>query len=332
MKNSRNSILITSIVLIVILIVVGLLFVHHGYEKHFIYHLPNNGNGEISYNSLLNLLDARVNIVNWVVACFGALLTFMAFYVQYQYNNAQKEDLAQERFENKLFHLLDNYREICSQTTLPGVGSGKVVFHYMWFEYKAIYNIIVSSPDIMKEIKDSENLDRLNFIAFTYFLNGISANYFETIDNKEIISPEGDKMIWKALLEKQQASENYNPNAPENNEQGVKYIMDYKHKHIKYFDGHRLRLIPYIKYLTLILDFIKSESRINDIKYLVSEQTDHEIGLIYSYNGFRKYSNKLKNENYDDSKDVLYHKMYESLPSYMARRFKFNSGAFISKT
>ena len=168
MKNSRNTILITSIVLIVILIVVGLLFVHYGYEKHFIYHLPNNGNDEISYNSLLNLLDARVNIVKWVVACFGALLTFMAFYVQYQYNNAQKEDLAQERFENKFFHLLDNYREICSKTTLPGVGSGKVVFHYMWFEYKAIYNIIVSSPDIMKEIKDSENLDRLNFIAFTY--------------------------------------------------------------------------------------------------------------------------------------------------------------------
>ena len=51
----------------------------------------------------MNLYQSRINLANWFIAFIGAILTFLAFYVQYAFNSRQKEDIANERFENKLY-------------------------------------------------------------------------------------------------------------------------------------------------------------------------------------------------------------------------------------
>lgn len=333
MKKSDKCIITTSVVIIVITIALGLLFVHHGFERNFIHKLPEMADGEGFYDSLLSLYQTRVNVVNWGIACIGALLTFMAFYVQYQYNNDQKEDLAKERFENKLFHLLDNYREICSQTSLQGVGTGKITFHYMFYEYKAIYKLISTNPDILNQIPNSSNIDCLNYVVFIYFINGVTATSLRAAIKDGVITEDGNKLIQNELMTKQQISENYNPEKDKPEVDGVPYIMDYRHKHIKYFDGHRFRLIPYVKYVSLILDFLVSESREQDIKYLISEQTDHEIALLYAYNAYKKYGHKLRGETTEFmSQKVasLYEQMYKALPEHMIHKFKYDSGSFFS--
>lgn len=333
MKKTDKSIITRSVVIIVITIALGLLFVHHGFERHFIHKLPETVDGEGFYDSLLSLYQTRVDVVNWGIACVGALLTFMAFYVQYQYNNNQKEDLAKERFENKLFHLLDNYREICSQTSLQGVGTGKITFHYMFYEYKAIYNLINSNPDILKEIPNSSDPNCLNYLVFRYFINGVTATNLRAAIGDGIISDLGNQLIQDELMKRQQSSENYDPEKDKPEVDGVPYIMDYRHKHIKYFDGHRLRLIPYVKYVSLILDFLESEGGEQEIKFLISEQTDHEIALLYAYNAYKKYGHELSKETTEFmSKKVasLYDKMYEALPEHMAHKFKYDSGSFFS--
>jgi hypothetical protein len=333
MKQSEKSIITTSIVIVVFTIAIGLLFVHHGFERNFIHELPVSDNGEVVYDSLLNLYQTRVNVVNWGIACIGALLTFMAFYVQYQYNNSQKEDLAKERFENKLFHLLDNYREICSQTSIPGVGNGKIAFHYMFYEYKAIYKIVTSNEAIMREISNPNDPHCLDYIVFVYFINGITATSLKAAIREGVITERGDELIQAELMSRQRSSENYNPEKDKPEVDGVTYIMDYRHKHIKYFDGHRFRLIPYIKYVSLILDFILAENEVQDIKYLISEQTDHEIALLYAYNGYRKYGHQLMGNTAEFmSKEMasLYEKMYTTLPGHMIHKFKYNSGHFFS--
>lgn len=336
MKKSDKSIIILSIAIIVIVIAMGLLFIHNGFENNFIHTLPSNDDHDGAYASLINLYQTRVEVVNWGIACIGALLTFMAFYVQYQYNSVQKEDLAKERFENKLFHLLDVYREICSQTSLNGVGVGKIVFHYMFYEYKAIYNLIVKNKNIINEIREPENHDCLNYVAFSYFLNGVTASSLKTAISDKVITEVGDKMIREELLRRQELSENYDPALSDPKQDGVTYIMDYRHKRIKYFDGHRFRLGPYVKYVSLIVDFISSEQdgQSDHIKNLISEQTDHEIALLYAYNGYCKYRNSVR-EHSSDQKDEqhsvseLYEMMYASLPEHMIHKFKYDSGSFL---
>ncbi len=308
------------IVIVSILIVTGILFINYGFEKDFIQRLPSADNLDNDiYNLLLNLYQTRINVGNWIVAIIGTVLTFIAFYVQYEYNNRQKEDIVQERYENKLFHLLDVYRDICHNTSIHNVGSGKVAFHYMFYEYKAIFNIIKNSNDILAEIANKDN-ETINYIAFTYFINGVSANKIDTTIDEAIITKKGKTKLRNRLLSYQRKSEAYDD---QHNESGVEYLKDYRYNNIKYFDGHRPRFIPYIKYVSLIVSFISDTkcTNVNDIKYLTNEQTDHEIGLIYAYNGYLKYKQHI--DHHQPNHD-LWGLMYEDIPEHMRYKFKYN--------
>lgn len=308
------------IVIVSILIVTGILFINYGFEKDFIQRLPSADNLDNDmHNLLLNLYQTRINVGNWIVAIIGTVLTFIAFYVQYEYNSRQKEDIVQERYESKLFHLLDVYRAICHNTSIRNVGSGKVAFHYMFYEYKAIFNIIKNSGDILEQINKQDN-ETINYIAFTYFINGVSANKIDTTIEEAIITKEGKEILKGKLLSYQRESEAYDD---QHNEDGVEYLKDYRHNKIKYFDGHRLRFIPYIKYVSLIVSFISDTkcTNVNDIKYLTNEQTDHEIGLIYAYNGYLKYKQHI--DHHQPNHD-LWGLMYEDIPEHMRYKFKYN--------
>ena len=311
------------IVVVGILIIAGIVFINYGFEKDFIHRLPSVENlDNDSYNLLLNLYQTRVNFGNWIVAIIGALLTFAAFYVQYDYNSKQNKDIVQERYENQLFHLLDVYRDICHNTSIRNVGSGKVVFHYMFYEYKAIFNIIKKSKDILAEITKQDD-ETINYIAFTYFINGVSANMNDTTIDETIITEKGKTELRDRLLSYQQESEAYDEQHPES---GVEYLKDYRHNKIKYFDGHRLRFIPYIKYISLIVSFISGAkcSNDSDVKYLTNEQTDHEIGLIYAYNGFLKYQQPIEHTQVNQQRNAIWELIYNDLPKFMSYKFKYN--------
>ena len=146
-------------------------------------------------------------------------------------------------------------------------------------------------------------------------------------------------MAYKKLLQKQ----NYSiDNQEKTLDETPNYLKDYSCQQIKYFDGHRPRFVPYIKYITLILEFIATKSphkKDNYIKFLFKEQTDHEIGLIYAYNGYCKYrewhtitgnlndKNQLSNNN---NIDDIWENMYDDITKHMEYKFKYNMNDFIS--
>lgn len=264
---------------------------------------------------------------NLYIAIIGVILTFAAFYVQYLFNERQKRDITKERFENQYFHLLDVYRDICLNTSLLNVGNGKVVFHYMFYEYKAMYLKIKNylEEKISGVVWEAE---RLNHIVFTYFINGVSKDILPTFDDEKI-NDEHKLAIVDMFLDLQEASENYKEGL--NNEETIKYMSDYKHRKIKYFDGHRPRLIPYFKYIFMIFEYLKAtekeqyEVKIPPIEYLLSEMTDHEIGLIYAYCKYLMFKG-----SYDKSKETLFNRMYKALPAHMAYKFKFDDKDFLN--
>ncbi len=246
-------------------------------------------------SAYLSALDQRNLSHNVIVAIIGAFFTFMAFYVQYSFNETQKQDISRERFENGYAHHLDIFREIWRDMAVPNAGKGKVAIHYMFYEYKAIFRLVHSDSCLGKM-----DLDRQNKVSFSIFMNGVSLSFGSRIticklDDKEEASV---NRLCEKLLSWQKKSE-------EGKEKmGVKYIRDYKGRGIKYFDGHRMRLVPYFKYLITIFDYLEgSENRLNNkdnfIRHLSSEMSDHEIGLIYSYFKFKglteydKYLNSL---------------------------------------
>lgn len=234
-------------------------------------------------SAYLSALDQRNLSHNVIVAIIGAFFTFMAFYVQYSFNETQKQDISRERFENGYAHHLDIFREIWRDMEVSNAGKGKVAIHYMFYEYKAIFRLVHSDSCLGKM-----DLDRQNKVSFSIFLNGVSLSFGSRITICELDDKEKASVnrLCEKLLSWQKKSE-------EGKEKmGVKYIRDYKGRRIKYFDGHRMRLVPYFKYLFTVFDFLdESENRLKFkdkfIRQLASEMSDHEIGLIYSYVSFK---------------------------------------------
>lgn len=222
--------------------------------------------------------DSALMSLSYFIAIIGAVLTFAAFYIQYVFNKRQKKDLSQERMENQTFHLLDVLRTMCQNTFIANVGKGKVAFHYMFYEYKALYCRILD-----KGIVKSSDPKAINRIVFSIFIDGVSRSADIKLP-KGCCATDGLKGLRDELLEAQRESEE-NPAA----DKGVRYIMDYRGKGIKYFDGHRIRLVTYFKYMTLILKHISGCSEddyannIDMSSYFVGETTEHELGLFYAW-------------------------------------------------
>jgi hypothetical protein len=333
------GLIVISATIWLIVIVCKISDINNGYDSNFIEQVPYFNKGleqqKINYDALIKLYQSRRTNISWMIALFGATMTFLAFWVQTRANINQKEDIEKERYENKLFHLLDVYRDICHNTKIEKAGEGKVAFHYMFYEYKAIYFIIDNDEDknIKAEIKncqhDPSDSNLINYLAFTYFINGVTANKIDTSIKENVITDLGKRLIRDKLLELQEKSEKKywtkiddSPN----------YLCDYSQKQIKFFDGHRPRFIPYIKYIELILDFISKnidkskDGNDSSIKFLIKEQTDHEIGLIYAYNKYVEYRDNIVQ---DELREQLWEKMYNDISPDMVYKFKFDNPYFI---
>lgn len=113
-------------------------------------------------------------------------VTFLAFWIQYKFNSAQKADLDKERFEHNFFSYLDVLMRQEQGCTLENVGFGKQVFHYMFYEYKAIYNI-VHTGKYLKAVTDLKERRNEEFnLCYSIFINGVSKDSTYRL-NKEVV-------------------------------------------------------------------------------------------------------------------------------------------------
>ena len=200
----------------------------------------------------------------------------------------------------------------------------------MFYEYKAIFNIINDD-----EILESNNLSiyEKNYLAFVFFINGITPNALPTYKNTKLSDESKIEILSRVreLLYKYRAAKN------------ITYLMDYDNKDISFADGHRPILIPYIKYIYLIVEYIISckmseNQRISYIKYLTAEMNDHEIGLIYAYKYYREY---LHNESNMQQQSLqideepfmnLFNYIFKDLPEDIGFKFRFNDKDFFNRT
>lgn len=275
-------------------------------------HLIENSDVHFKYHNSI------ITVLSLIIAAAGILVTFAAFYIQYLFNYRQKVDLSKERFENQFFHLLDVLRDICSNIYVPNVGKGKIAFHYMFYEYKALYNIIKE-----RHLIPTNDPELINQVAFCFFLNGVSVGFKPDLRpihiNDEILTKLVDH-----LLDLQNKSELHGNDGIVDS--GIRYIMDYRRRHIKYFDGHRIRIIHYFNYILLIFNHIYEKEKDKDTldmdmnMYFYGELTEHELGLLYAYLAYRNDKDDEKYKSYVER--IL-------LNSDISYKLKFDSKDFI---
>lgn len=255
------------------------------------------------------------------IGFLAAILTFLAFKVQYNANERQKEQMAQqnknlsiERFEHNFFNFLNQLRELEKEVLLNSVGTSKQAFHFMFYEYKAIYMILLLIQK-MKKIEIPENI-LLHKVAFDIFLNGVSKT--STSRMKENGDPdkrqEEDRLKDVAnnvLLKIQQKRMKRCFFIP--------YLGDYHKPGIKMFDGHRCRLIPFYRMFYKIVEYVfRNKKLINDgkqdkqhkfyIDMLLSQLSEHEISLLKIMHKFDQNENEYFQKSEEDSPEENYQK------------------------
>lgn len=262
------------------------------------------------------LHNSKLSVISMCIAIAAALLTYIAFHVQYVYNKRQKSDLARERCENQYFHLLDIFRRIVNNISIDNVGKGKRAFHYVFYEYKAIYNEFYQSLHLARGKTSGE----INSDVVNIWEDGISPDFSLEIRDKNSTSD------WGKIIDsfRDRLLSHQNKSLKKSDEK-VKYIADYSGRQIKYFDGHKVWLFPYFNYLLLIFDFISEHQSLhktfNMLPYLYKEMTEHEIGVIYAYS-------KAHPEKFEGHEEKL-QEIFRCIESNNEKRYFFDKENFI---
>lgn len=83
--------------------------------------------------------DTIGGILGPIIASIAAILTFIAFWVQYRANLIQRDDIALERFENNLFQMISQQENITNALSFPHYErdeevniSGRPIFEYIY--------------------------------------------------------------------------------------------------------------------------------------------------------------------------------------------------------
>lgn len=266
--------------------------------------------------------DTIGGVMGPFIAIAAALLTFLAFWVQFRANQQQRSDIRIERFENKFFNFLQLLDNQISDSYIPNVGNNKQSYHYMFYEFKSICYYLQSQQylkdiGIVPTIKNQKSKDEIFKCAYIMFINGGSLSATDRITEECYCYKADELKLINAFFYKFNTYKNKS-DLPDINKQplilqlyqqrvtrldkngNVQYLRDYKTENIQLFDGHRLRLIPFYRSICIIIKYLHEEIYSYDlwenqpsdyifefyINLLCSQLSEHQIGLlkiIYKY-------------------------------------------------
>ena len=226
------------------------------------------------------------------VAIIASVLTFFAFYIQYEANEQQKKDLQVERFENKFYTMLEIHRDNVTELYIGKSTRDRKAFISMFNELKFAYYLVQEYyTKVYRKAfpNDALSEDARYNIAYLIFFFGIGPNsspiVIDILGERyrgffQCLEPWIDrhKTMWH---EHRKIGETIHVNTSE----GV-YELDIKYKP---FNGHMSKLSHYLRHLYQLMKFIddadgqifKRDHKYNYATTVRSQLSVHEQLLLY---------------------------------------------------
>jgi hypothetical protein len=114
-----------------------------------------------------------------LVALIAALITGLAFWVQYEANQQQKKDLQIERFESKFYSLLQLHRDNITELTIGKTTQGRKAFISMFNELKFTHYLVeefYKNNYVINIPHDPKTEDVRYNISYLIFFFGVGPN------------------------------------------------------------------------------------------------------------------------------------------------------------
>lgn len=254
----------------------------------------------------------------------GILVTFFAFWVQYQANlqqikanRDQAVDISKERFENQYYEMLRLHKENVQEMNISNLLTARKCFVRMFYEFRYIYLMCYGIATAQSKLLGKEyTKEELCELSYKLFFNGIGLENDDTIlilfkqqDHPLIV------LVRERLFKVQSAwDEDKNYLAPAvSTEDDTNYIqfeiMFYP------FDGHTTRLGHYYRHLFQTVSFVVDSKlemdrleRYKYLKLLRAQLSDHEQLLLY-YNGLTSFGEEWITNNFFDD-----YRMIKNIP------------------
>lgn len=272
------------------------------------------------YNTDSQQIDIKNIYVTIILSLTTAILTFIAFWIQYDFNKKLRIAQECERYQNQFDSLIQidlNYKN----------NSHDLSFYHLFYEFKSIHYYIfkyfsdknwperVTSKDVLviKRIGEYESGfklpdDFIIYCSFTIFLCGLYEGKKADVGlNEKIIKnyqantektiPED---VCKHILEGLSLIEDAIGQTHRKKRKKIAFLSDriVKESNVP-FQGHLRHLTPYFKTVFAILEFLSSydDTKTKSTpellatidqcrKTFVAIMSIHEIALLYAYLGY----------------------------------------------
>lgn len=243
--------------------------------------------------------DTIGGIMGPFIAIIAAILTFIAFWVQYQANlmqaaqfNDQADDTAIERFENKFYNLVEIHRNNANEVKIGTSTEGRKAFISMFNELKFTYCLITDfyNKNHKKTFPKDDFSDELLYnIAYLIFFFGVGQNSSPMV--KDLIDKKyhGFFLNVEEYIKKHQNL--WREERKKNKTIGVNFSGGVFELDIKYMpcNGHMSKLSHYIRNLFQLIKFIDDadeqlipyEDKYNYATTIRSQLSVHEQLLVY---------------------------------------------------
>jgi len=275
--------------------------------------------------------DAFGGTLSPIIAWIAAILTFLAFYIQYESNKKQRkqfkkqaEDTAIERFESRFFEMIRLHRENVEELNIQNIIKGRTVFTPMFFELKYIFLLFKMESEAQIQEKDSvteKELLNISYLVFFYGIHDASDDVF-----RDLLANYKERDFFKAAVNRLKlAQEQYSAwkKAPEKDEI-FRLSINLKNLNVNFeptfrpFTGHGQKLSHYYRHLFQTVKYvdqqknelIDSQRKYEYVKMLRAQLSNFEQILFY-YN-----SCSVLGDSWKDKKNNLLvrYRLIKNLP------------------
>lgn len=246
-----------------------------------------------------------------IIAIIAALLTLLAFWVQYQANIKQREDIKIERFEGKYYEMLRLHRINVDEMMIKKVDGSIAVekrkcfvsmyneFRYTFYCCKYVHDELIGQGSLPIGYSD-EKLIRL---AYIFLYAGVGRNSNMISRSMNVAEPHRfEPLLFEDVLEFLEGIKSKAITKPVfYDEKGnqVRLTIGYKA-----WGGHQSRLGHYYRHLFQTVKFVvENNIELDDkaildyLKTLRAQLSDHEQVMLY-YNALADFGGKWISNGY----------------------------------
>lgn len=261
-----------------------------------------------------DIKSARINYwavviaaLSALIAAVGAFVTCGTFIYQYRLGRRQMHDISEERYENRLFGYLDQYRRNVENFRFEVIGKGRTVFNYLFYEYQTLY-LDFSEQGYKDESGNEIDKEILSGMAISMVVNGLTSNSDGSptdliYDKYRDVVPMKVYESMKAIVDSYKKMDDDLLKAKLADNPGTLLInygnLQLAGAAVPWFYGCRAFFMPYVRTTICLLDLIAShdsKDKNEDFKIVSSVIGDHELAVLHAFANSRDNNMGLDKE------------------------------------